>query len=210
MNNGEKKLPYSYSFYDKIKIWQSNLFWRVVDILSFKLTKVAKIYDNVIKEYEREIEIFEISESKKILHIGCGSYPITAYTLSNMSKGEIVCIDKSNKAIKRSVRYISDKNLNERISIKHGDGASFPLEGFDTIIISSCSIPKFRILEHLFNNAPPNCKIVVREQPGPGNFVSEYIELCSDKVDVVKKVDNKAFPTAKWDSYCLLKKGEKN
>jgi len=207
MNKGEKKPPYSYSLFDMIKIWQSNLFWKVVDILAYKLTKVAKIYDKlIIKEYIREMEIFEISKSKKILHIGCGSYPITSFTLSNMNSGKIVGIDKSNNAIKRATRFISDKNLDECISIKYGDGSNFPLGGFDTIIVSSCSIPKYRILEHLFDNAPSNCKIIVREQPGLGNLVSEYIKLYDDKIDVVKKIDNNAFPTFKWDSYCVVKK----
>lgn len=207
MNKGEKKPSYSYSLFDKIKIWQSNLFWKVVDILSCKLTKVATIYDKlIIKEYIQEIERFEISKSKKILHVGCGSYPITLFTLSNMNSGEIVGIDKSNNAIKRATRFISDKNLDECISIKYGDGSNFPLEGFDTIIVSSCSIPKYRILEHLFDNAPSNCKIIVREQPGLGNLVSEYIKSYDDKIDVIKKIDNNAFPTFKWDSYCVVKK----
>ena len=130
MNKGEKKPSYSYSLFDTIKIWRSNLFWKVVDILSCKLTKVATIYDKlIIKEYIQEIERFEISKSKKILHVGCGSYPITLFTLSNMNSGEIVGIDKSNNAIKRATRFISDKNLDECISIKYGDGSNFPLEG---------------------------------------------------------------------------------
>ncbi len=207
MNKGEKKPYYSYSLFNKIRIWRSNLFWKVVDILSCKLTKVAKIYDKlIIKEYIREMEIFEISKSKKILHIGCGSYPITSFTLSNMNSGEIVGIDKSNNAIKRATRFISDKNIDEHISIKYGDGSNFPLDDFDTIIVSSCSIQKHAILEHLFENAPKNCKIIVREQSGLAHLVSDYIELYRDNISFEKKIEHNAFQTAKWESYCLIKK----
>jgi len=207
MNKKGGKTIYSYSLFDKTKIFNSNLFWKIVDILSCKIRKIAKIYDKlIITEYMREMEIFEISESKKILHIGCGAYPITTFALSTVNDRKIVGIDKNHAAIKRATKVISDKNLDECVSVKYGDGSNFPLEGFDTIIVSSCSIPKYKILEHLFDNAPSKCKIIVREQPGPGKLVSGYIDLYHDKVNVIKKIDNNAFPTSKWDSYCIIKK----
>lgn len=203
----EDKSVYRYTFPDRFKIKISNFFWKIIDILSCKIQKIGKIYDKLImKEYLRETEIFEISKSKRILHIGCGSYPITSVTLSSINDGEIVGIDKSLSAITRATKIISNKNLGDRVSVKYGDGSNFPLEGFDTIVVSSCSIPKYKILEHLFEDAPSNCKIVVREQFGPNHLVSDYIKLYNDKVSILKKIDNSAFPTSKWESYCLLKK----
>jgi len=207
MKKREKKTPCYYSFFNKIKILRSNLFWKVVDISSCRIKKIAQIYEKVvITEYNREIEKFSIYKSKKILHIGCGSYPVTAFILANNNIKKIVGIDKSKFSIKSAKKIISHKGLDKQIIVKCGDGSSFPLKGFDTIIISSCSIPKWQILENIFNNAPSNCKIIAREQPGPSRVVTECIKEYRDKINFVNKIDNKAFPTSKWESYCVIKK----
>jgi len=199
MNDLKKKPIYSYSKLDELKILFSNLLWTVIDILSCKTPKIGIIYDKFIKkEYLREIKLFELSRSKKILHIGCGPYPITSIMLSDISNGKIVGIDKNPNVTNWAKKMIYKKNLGERINIKCGDGINFPLEGFDTIIISSCSIPKYKIIEHLFENAPCNCKIVVREQPGPDKLVLGYINLYKDKIECIKKINTSAYPTAKF------------
>lgn len=202
-----KKISYSYSLLDKMKILSSNIFWKVADILSCRFTKLAYIYDRlIVKSYENEIGQFDISKSKKILHIGCGSYPITAIVLSRMSNGEIIGIDKSKNSIKRAERYISKKNIGIRVSVQHGDGSKFPLEGFDTIIISSCSIPKYIILEHLFNDAPSKSKIIVRERSKQVKPILQHINSYSEDIEFFRKIDNKSSPMFQWDSYCVIKK----
>ncbi len=207
MKKGEEKSPCSYSLFDKIKILRSNLFWKFVDIFSCKLKKIAEIYERVVvTEYNREIEKFGISKSKRVLHIGCGSYPITAFVLANNNIEKIVGIDKSKFSIKSAKNIISNRGLSNQVMLKYGDGVNFPLKDFDTIIISSCSIPKWKILENIFNNAPSNCKIIAREQPGPSKVVSECIKVYSDKINFINKIDNRAFPTSKWESYCIIKK----
>jgi len=207
VNHREEKSVYYYSFYDKAKIKYSNLFWKIVDILSCKSKTVANINDKfVAKEYANEIEVFDICKSKKILHIGCGSYPITSMTLSSIDGSKIVGIDISQEAVDRAKKLVSKRKLDDRIKIDYGDGSSYPLDGFDAIIVSSCSIPKYKILEHLFENAPSKCKIIVREQYGPNSLVSDYIKLYKDKIGVLNKIDNNAFPTSKWESFCLVKK----
>ena len=207
MNKSKDKIVYSYTIPDKIKIKCTNFFWKIFDILSYKIKKIAGIYDKLISsEYIRENKMFDIEKSKSILHIGCGSYPLTAMTLSKLNGGKIVGIDKSYSAIKRANRVISDKNLKERVSVKLGNGSNFPLDDFDTIIVSSCSIPKNMILEHLFENAPKDCKIIIREQPGPAHLVSDYVELYRDNISIEKEIENNAFRTSKWKSYCLVKK----
>jgi len=207
MDKGKDKNVYSYTLPDKVKIKYINFCWRIFDLLSYKIKKIARIYDKLISsEYIRENKMFDINKSKSILHIGCGSYPLTAMTLSKLNGGKIVGIDKSYSAIKRADKVISDKNLKDQVSVKLGNGSNFPLDDFDTIIVSSCSIPKNMILEHLFENAPKDCKIIVREQHGPAHLVSDYIELYRDNISVEKKIENNAFQTAKWKSYCLVKK----
>jgi protein-L-isoaspartate O-methyltransferase len=198
---------YRYNFLDILVIKKTNLFWKVVDYLSYKLEKLGNLYEKTIsKNYVRESEIFDISESKNILHIGCGAYPITTITLAKFNGGNIVGIDKNQKAVEKADYIIRKKGFIDRVKIEKGSGECYPVDKFDAIIVSSCSTPKSKILEHLFNSAKPDCKIIIRESVGPGKLVSTYIDAYDGSISFINKIHNYNFPTFHWDSFYLLKK----
>lgn len=205
-SGGDSKKIYSYSLFDNFNVKKSNLFWKIIDFLAFKLEKLGKLYDKIIsKEYVREGKLFDITNSKNILHIGCGSFPISAMTLSKFNGGKIVGIDKNYKSVERANEIINKKNLKDRISIKQAEGEIFPVDKFDTIIISACSVPKKEVLENVFKTAKKNSKIVVRELYGPNKLVNDLIKSYDD-IEVVKRIENYNFPTSHWESFYLLKK----
>jgi len=198
---------YRYNFLDIITIKNSNFFWKIVDNLSYKLEKLGNLYEKTIsKSYVKETEIFDISGSKNILHIGCGAYPITTITLAKFNGGNIVGIDKNPKAVEKADEIIRKKGFSNRVKIEKGDGESYPVDKFDAIIVSSCSIPKSKILENLFNSAKKDCKIIVRERLGPSKLVSSYIDIYAGSISFVNRIHNYAFPTFHWESFYLLKK----
>ena len=202
-----KSKKYRYNFLDILVIKKTNLFWKVVDYLSYKLEKLGNLYEKIIsKNYVRESKIFDISESKNILHIGCGAYPITTITLAKFNGGNIVGIDKNQKAVEKADYLIRKKGFIDRVKIEKGSGESYPVDKFDTIIVSSCSTPKSKILENLFNSAKPDCKIIIRESFGPGKLVSSYIDVYDGCISFVNRIHNYTFPTFRWDSFYLLKK----
>lgn len=202
-----KSKKYRYNFLDIFVIKKTNLFWKVVDYLSFKLEKLGNLYEKIIsKNYVRESKIFDISESKNILHIGCGAYPITTITLAKFNGGNIVGIDKNQKAVEKADYIIRKKGFIDRVKIEKGNGESYPVDKFDAIIVSSCSIPKSKILEHLFKSAKSDCKIIIRESVGPGKLVSTYIDAYDGSISFIKRIHNYTFPTFHWDSFYLLKK----
>ena len=132
-------------------IKQSNFFWHLVDKFSCKLERLGALYEKVLsKTYKKEGNKLGIYDAENILHIGCGSYPVTAITLAELNGGKIVGIDRNKKAIEPAIEVIKNKNLEDRIKIEHGDGTSYPLDNFDTIIISGCSVPKLKVLKHIF------------------------------------------------------------
>lgn len=186
----------------------NNYFWQCTDILSCKMEKIAKIYEKSIgKEYEKEIKAFDISNDKSILHIGCGAYPITAMTLAKINGARIVAIDKNPKAIKLAKNVVEEKNLHTKITIEQGDGTSYPVEEFDTIIVSGCSIPKIKILEHIFEMAKSQSKIIVRESNLFANSLLKGIKS-HQNIELVKKIENYPFPSIKafgWQSFYLIK-----
>ncbi len=206
-DNNSKKI-YSitkYSFKTKFNISRFNYFWKAIDYIACKIKRFAVLYENTLsKEYEKEGKLFNISDSKNILHIGCGSYPITAITLAKYNGGKVVAIDIDPRAIKLAAKVINSKKLQDKISIDQGDGRSYPIEKFDTIIISSCSIPKIEILNHIFKTAKINSKIIVREIYGASKAVEDCINLHKN-IEIKKRIGNNPFPTSRWESFFLVK-----
>ena len=182
----------------------SVLFWDFADKLSCKMVKLAELYEKTIGgAYREEIEKFVLSKAKNILHIGCGSYPITAMILAEMDDVKIVTIDNKSKSIKLANDVIKKKKLDEKIKAVYGDGAKYPLDGFDTIIVSGCSVPKIKVLKHIFKDAKPQSKIIVRTS----NLNESIINGLNPNKDItiVKKFENHPFPTSRWKSFCLIK-----
>jgi precorrin-6B methylase 2 len=191
---------------DKILKIKLNYFWHLIDFLSFYFNRIGLIYEKIIgKEYEKEINKFNLIDAKNILHIGCGAYPITALVLAKKTSANIVSIDKDPITIKFSKTIINKKKLNEKIKINIGNGEKFPVKNYDTIILSSCASPKFKILEHIFNNADINTKIIVRDIK---RNISEINDIVSSNKNIkyIDKIKNHSIPNFSWFSIYLLKK----
>ncbi len=208
-NRGGKYSSHEYRFIEDLDIKLSNYFWQCIDILSCKMKKIAKIYEKTIsKEYEKESKLFDISNNKNILHIGCGAYPITALTLAKINGAKIVGIDGNPKFIKLAKNIVQEKNLCKRITIEQGDGTNYPVEEFDTIIISGCAFPKQKILEHVFENAKSGSKTIFRTSGPSSKSITNLINL-HQEFTIIEKIENHPFPFAKpfgWESFHLIKK----
>lgn len=194
---------------DKLIKIRLNYFWHFIDFLSFYFSRCGQLYEKIIgKEYEIEIDKFNLENSKNILHIGCGAYPITALVLAKKTSANIVSIDKDPIAIKFAKKIISKKKLNKKIKINIGNGEKFPVKNYDTIILSSCSSPKKKILKHIFNNADLNTKIIVREIKRNISDINKIIE--SNKNIIYKDmIKNHSIPNFNWFSIYLIKKNNK-
>ena len=197
---------YRYSVLDVYRIKKSNLFWYIVDFLSCKFKRFAAKYQKlVINEYKRESNKFNLKDAKNILHIGCGSYPISAIILYQENGGRIVAIDNNPKFVTCAKKVINKKKLSDRIEIKQGDGISYPLDDFDTVIISGCSVPRIKVLDNIFKRAKPNTKIVVREIYSHNKPVEKFINSFNH-IDMINKIDNSPYPSFGWESFYLIKK----
>lgn len=184
-------------------------FWEIADNWSYKNEKIADLYNKRIgKEYRKEYETCCISSNANVLHIGCGAYPLTELVLADCSTGHIVGIDKNQRTVLRAQRVIQNRNLENHITIKHGDGLDFPVDGFDAIIVSSCSLPKVKILEHLFQKAKPGSAIIVREVDIAASDILQCIDAHHD-IELLQQVRHNPFPffdPIGWTTFCLRKK----
>lgn len=201
----EYQIENDYSFREQFHISKTNIFWKTVDWLAYKLNYAAKIYDRTVgNEYRNESKKFELTKSKKILHIGCGSYPLTAMVLAEIDGAKVVTIDNNIRAVKRAKKVIKRKNLNGKIKIEYGKGTNYVLDEFDTIIVSGCSMPKLKVLEHVLKNAKSKSKIVARLSSKDVDRIKN--SLNSDKnIKIVKKIKNHLFPNTTWDSFLIKK-----
>jgi precorrin-6B methylase 2 len=191
---------------DKIQKIKLNYFWHLIDFLSYFFNRFGLIYENIIgKEYEKEIKKFELFDSKNIFHIGCGAYPITALVLEKKTSANIVTIDKDSMAIKFAKKVIKKKKLENRINIDIGNGQKFPVKNYDTIILSSCSSPKEKILKHIFSKANINTKIIVRDVNKNIDNLNDIINS-NNNIKLINKINNGSIPYFKWYSIYLKKK----
>lgn len=187
----------------------ANYFWKIVDNLAYSNSKIAEIYERAIgKEYQKELETFDISEKNKILHIGCGAYPLTELMLANLSVREIVGVDKNPKAVKLAKEVIHKKKLDKKIKIEHGNGLNYPVDRFDVIVVSSCSVPKLEILKHILKTAKKQTTIILRELEAPTNYILNYINQ-HDDIDLENKTHHYTLAfliPMIWNSFQLKKK----
>lgn len=179
-----------------------------MDTWSYKNPRIAELYDNAIAlEYKSEYASFGISENSKILHIGCGSYPLTVMELASLRGIKIVGIDKDPYAVQQAKNVIKRKGLGEKVKIFEGDGSTYPMESFDVIIVSTCSYPKAGILEHIFTTAKPNTIIIVREL----HFATKVIYRCINRypsIVILKQMHHHSFLLIMpfvWDALYLKK-----
>jgi len=183
-----------------------NLFWHYTDTICFKFEVLGKIYEKFIgSEYKKENNYIDMSKVKKVLHIGCGKYPISALILGENFDGGIVAIDNKYEVVEEASQVVKKKNLEDKIFIERGDGTNYPMDDFDVIIVSSCSVPKLDVLEHIFDSAKVDTKIIIREF---GRGISPVVDLIDSNDDILfkEKIDNYSFPCFKWSSFYCLKK----
>lgn len=193
------------SEFENINLKKTNYFWYIVDRLSSVSDFIANLYEKTVgREYKKEIDKFNLSKSKKILHIGCGTYPITALTLSKLKDIKIVTIDNDEKSIKIARKVIKQKKLEKKISAEIGNGTNYPLDKFDTIIISGCSVPKIQVLNHVLQNCGKKSKLIIREEYYKDKL--KDILYKTKDIEIIGKIDNHAFHKCSWESICVLKK----
>jgi precorrin-6B methylase 2 len=186
----------------------SNFFWEVADTWSYKNNKIAQRYnDSIEEEYQKECATCGLSLNAKVLHIGCGAYPLTQIVLARCCSGALVGIDKNPLAVQRAQEVIQRHHLQNRITIRQGNGIEYPVDDFDLILISSCSLPKVQILEHLFKEAKHQSTIIVREVRIANADILRCIRE-HPEIEMIEQMHHTPFPfygPLGWDTFYLRK-----
>jgi len=177
---------YKFSIFELFAV-KSNFFYK-------QLTKIRTPY------FKNELEVVNIKESDKVLHIGCGICPTHCILIAENTKARVTGIDNSKKAVELARKHIRKLGLNKKINIRLANGNNFPVEEYTVVFIAINVFPIEGVLKNLSNNLKPGTRILcksIKEE------IKDIIETENFKkyFDILKDITN-----PKTKSYLLIKK----
>lgn len=165
------------------------------DIHSFEnnltLEYNKKFYQDILTEF-KSLQKY-MSVSKRFVMVGCGSFPITLFSIAqNYKHIKPTGIDISLEAIINAKELKNKLNYKE-ITFDIVDGANFNYSNYDTIFIANLVIPKTDVLKRIAMTCKPETIIFMRVPVMYGNLLSEdvnYVSMnCFELVDSVEPSD---------------------
>lgn len=146
-------------------VWETQLECQYAqDILAGKETSLDNYLLN--KRFERlinrELSLLNGDPPRKILFVGSGPLPISAFHMQRATDQSIDCLDSNPSAVHISRQVIERLGLQDQIRVFNGLGESFDISQYDLILIALLAKPKRRILRNLRKRAAPGCRILCR------------------------------------------------
>ena len=145
-------------------------FKHVMDVCFIVFEKMAEHFDVAVSLYlelyeeivEKEIALAAISDSDRVLVIGCGSLPVTPLLLAKKTKAKIDAIDCDEKAVNDGLKFLTHKNLRDEITLEYADGSGFPAGNFDVIVVLYGVRNQENVFQNLLKTMKPSARIVYR------------------------------------------------
>ena len=177
--------------------------------IAFAFEDASKFYIDVYQEIvDNELQLLNDYPLQKILVVGSGSIPATPVLIAEKSNTHVVCIDIDKQAIKKSKSLINTMHLNDKITVKSGDGIHFPYDDYDAIFILYGMKSQKEIIDSLSESLPKKIPIILRVVPQDDNALIDNTPFDLSTLFTIKgKVR-----THSWgllDSYLLERKLEK-
>lgn len=113
----------------------------------------------------KEMELVDLKPGEQVLHIGGGSFPLTAIHLA-LEGYKVQAIDRDGRAVRNARRVVEKWGLQDKIEVLNVDGLEVSGKAFDVIWISLHVYPKDEIIRRLINTLPPSGRILYRNPRG--------------------------------------------
>lgn len=145
--------------------WETGIEFRYAeDILAGRETsltnyRLSERFDYLLR---RELLLLPGPVPERVLFIGSGPLPISAFYFHRITGKPIDCLDRDEEAVKISRQVIERLGLSDSIRVFNGMGEDFHLGDYDLILIALLAKPKRRILRNIRKKAAPGCRILCR------------------------------------------------
>jgi 2-polyprenyl-3-methyl-5-hydroxy-6-metoxy-1,4-benzoquinol methylase len=172
---------------------------RLVDftfiLIENTIVNLDKLHDIYFDYYSdmitNEIELTEITNDKKVLHIGSGSIPVTSILITKNTGAQVVGIDKNPDSIKKGKSCISKNNYSDKIQLLNEDAESFQVNEFDIIIVSHGVKPIKKILDHISKSMKESALVIYRTSSDPNGKISNNDKFIKEIFNIDKIVAQK-------------------
>jgi len=147
------------------KLFLYLLIWIEKFVSNFRFLSI--IYDKLFyrKMVENELREAELNHGDKILHIGCGSLPLTAIFLAS-NNYEVKGIDIEKEAVVKGKKLIKKFGYEKDVELKVAEGLNQDYFQYDVIWISLNVFPKQKIVKKIMEEIPDGGKVVFRNPRG--------------------------------------------
>lgn len=116
-------------------------------------------YNNIVKE---EINLAQIKREDRVLFIGGGAIPSTAYRVHQYTGAAVDVIDKDRCAVKSAKKLTLLLGLQSGVKVFEGDGKVIDTRKYSVILVALQACPHKEILENALEKAMPHTRVVTR------------------------------------------------
>ncbi len=122
------------------------------------------VYGHCYKEVvKKEAILAKITSEDRVLNIGCGGIPYTAFQIVKQTGAKVWAVDNDPKAAEAADFCVSNMNMQDQIIIDCLDGAGKIPYPFDVAIVALQAEPKKDILYSLMNQGKAKGRLVFRK-----------------------------------------------
>ncbi len=116
-------------------------------------------YNNIVKE---EIKLARIQSEDRVLFIGGGAIPSTAYRIHQYTGAKVDVIDKDRCAVERAKKLTESLDLQESVRVFEADGKTMDTKKYSVILVALQACPHQEILENALEKAAAHTRVVTR------------------------------------------------
>lgn len=156
--------------------WETQLEKRFVQHLEQGICRHVvdyPLYARFERLIEREVSLLDGYQPRRLLFIGSGPMPITAFCMQHRIDAPVDCLERSPEAVAESRSVIDILGLSDKIRVITGLGESVDVEAYDVVLVALLAKPKKLILENLLRTCRRDVKIICRTSEGSRCFVYE-------------------------------------
>jgi len=162
-----------------VALWIMNMTGRLIgkieNLIAHSLPALGmlygkKFYDSLVR---KELDLARLKPGGSILHVGCGSLPLTALMLARHGFS-VTAVDRDRRAVAAATEFVRSQRREACIHVQQADGETIDASPYDAVWVSLHVFPRRRVLRNLLENMRPEAKLVYRNPMPDGKLCCIY------------------------------------